>query len=435
VAGVDWSTLPGAAELGDELHGLMAELYPICRSLTGDGVRQTLAILERDGPLEITEVPSGTQVYDWTLPREWNIHDAWLASPDGTRVVDFRKSNLHVLGYSVPVNARLPLSELRQHLFTHPENPDWIPFRTSYYDEKWGFCLSQTQLDQLPEGEYEVVIDSSLEHGHVTYAEAHVPGELEDEVLFSTYICHPSLCNDNLSGIVLTAGLAKYLRRMELRYSYRFLFGPGTIGPLCWLWRNEDDLKRVKHGLVLACVGDPGPLTYKRSRLGDAEIDQAAANIVRAADGSVIPFEPWGGDERQFCSPGFNLPVGALTRSPADHFPGYHSSADDLDLVQPSSLADSLRRCLEIVDVLETNQRYRNLNPKGEPQLGKRGLYRSVAGGSSREAALLWVLNLSDGVHSLLDISDRSGLPYPAVRKAAEALLEHDLLEDADTPG
>ena len=413
MAGVDWNTLPSAEAVGSDMHRLMAELFPICRSLTGDGVRETFSILGRTVPLEITEIPSGTKIFDWTLPREWNIRDAWISGPDGTRVVDFNSSNLHVLGYSVPVRARMPLGELREHLFTHPENPDWIPFRTSYYQENWGFCLSQRQLEELPDGEYQAVIESSLSDGSVAYAEAHVPGELADEVLFSTYVCHPSLANDNLSGVVLTATLGKYLRPMDLRYSYRFLFGPGTIGPLSWLSKNEANVGRVKHGLVLSCVGDPGAPTYKQSRRGNAEIDQAAANVVQAAGGSVIPFEPWGGDERQFCSPGFNLPVGALSRTPADRFSGYHSSADNLELVRPEFLADSFRRCLEIVDVLETNGRYLNLNPKGEPQLGKRGLYRSIAGGSSTEAALLWVLNLSDGEHTLLDISDRSGLAYP----------------------
>jgi aminopeptidase-like protein len=432
LAGVDWDGLPEASKVGIEMHALMAELYPICRSLTGDGVRETFGILERDVPLEITEIPSGTQVFDWTLPREWNIRDAWIAGPDGARVVDFGESNLHVLGYSVPVHTRLPLVELREHLFTHPENPDWIPFRTSYYQENWGFCLSQRQLEQLPDGEYEAVIESSLSDGSVTYAEVYVPGELADEVLFSTYVCHPSLCNDNLSGVVLTATLAKYLRPMQLRYSYRFLIGPGTIGPLSWLWKNEANVGLVRHGLVLSCVGDPGALTYKRSRREDSEIDQTAANVVRASGGTVIPFAPWGGDERQFCSPGFNLPVGALSRTPADKFPGYHSSADDLDFVRPEFLADSFRHCLEIVDILETNASYVNLNPKGEPQLGKRGLYRSVAGGSSTEAGLLWVLNLSDGEHTLLDISDRSGIAYAAVREAAETLREHGLLEEVE---
>jgi aminopeptidase-like protein len=432
MAGIDWSSLPPESVLGEEMHNLMAELYPICRSLTGDGVRETFAILQRDVPLEVTEVPSGTRVFDWTLPREWNIGDAWIEGPDGRRVVDFKRSNLHVLGYSVPVRARVPLSELRKHLFTHPDNPDWVPFRTSYYSENWGFCLSQKQLEQMPEGEYEVVIDSALSDGSVTYAEAFIRGETPDEILVSAYTCHPSLCNDNLSGVVLTAALAKYLRSIPLRHSYRFLLGPSTIGPLCWLWKNENELDRIVSGLTISCAGDSGAPTYKQSRRGDGMIDQAAANVIRAAGGTVIPFDPWGGNERQFCSPGFDLPVGVLTRSLHDEFPGYHSSADDLDLVRPEFLADSLRWCLEIVDVLETNTRYLNLSPKGEPQLGRRGLYRSIAGGSSTEAALLWVLNLSDGKHSLLEISDRSGIAYSAVREAAETLQEHELLAEAD---
>ncbi len=430
--GIDWDALPSEGDLGRELHGLMGELYPICRSLTGDGVRETFARIARDVPLEITEIPSGTEVFDWVLPREWNIRDAWIANAAGDRVVDFRDSNLHVLGYSVPVNTRMPLAELREHLYTHPENPDWIPFRTSYYSENWGFCLSRRRLEELPDGEYEVVIDSSLTDGSVTYAEAVVPGALDAEVLFSTYACHPSLCNDNLSGVVLAAALARHLRPMHLRYTYRFLFGPGTIGPLSWLWKNESRLGRIRAGLALSCLGDPAALTYKRSRHEDAEIDQAAANVVRAAGGTDIPFSPLGGDERQFSSPGFALPVGALTRSPADRFPGYHSSADDLELVRPEALADSFLRCLEIIDVLESNGRYRNVSPKGEPQLGKRGLYRSVAGGSNAEAALLWTLNQSDGGHTLLDISDRSGLPFREIRSAAAALCAHSLLEQLD---
>jgi aminopeptidase-like protein len=428
MAGIDWGAV--SAEAGAEMHALMTELYPICRSLTGDGVRHTLEIVGRNVPLEVTEVPTGTKLFDWTVPREWNIRDAWIKAPDGTRVVDFDRSNLHVLGYSVPVRIRSSLADLREHLHVHPGNDDWVPFRTSYYAENWGFCLSKRALDALEDVEYEVVIDSTLADGSLTYAEAFVPGETSDEVLVSTYVCHPSLCNDNLSGIVLTAALAKCLRPMSLRYSYRFLFGPGTMGPLAWLSRNEARLDRIRHGLVASCVGDPGPMTYKRSRRGTAEIDQAVANVLRAAgpEHRVVDFDPWGGDERQFCSPGFDLPIGSLTRTPADRFPQYHSSADDLDFVRPEALAASFRCYLDVFDVLETNGVYVNQNPKGEPQLGKRGLYRQIAGESSRERALLWVLNMSDGSKSLLDIADLSGLPFGAVREAAAALESHDLL-------
>ena len=422
---------------GREMYSLMERLYPICRSLTGDGVRQTLDLIEEQIPLERTEVPSGTQVYDWTLPREWNIREAWLAGPDGKRVVDFADSNLHVLGYSAPVRKRLPLAELREHLFSDPERPDVTPYRTTYHDENWGFCLPHGQLEALADGEYEAVIDSTLTAGSVTYAECLLRGESEDEILLSTYIDHPSLCNDNLSGIVLLTALAAYLGDGKRHYSHRFLFSPATIGPLTWLSRHEPRLHRVKHGLVAACVGDPGRLTYKRSRRGDTEIDRVAEKVVLAAGGEVRDFRPLGGDERQFCSPGFDLPVGVLTRTPQDEFPGYHSSADDLELVRPEQLADSFAAYLAVFDLLESGARegnatYVNLNPKGEPQLGKRGLYRAVGGGSFTEGALLWVLNLSDGRHDLKGIAERSGLPFSEIREAADQLLAAGLLETAE---
>jgi aminopeptidase-like protein len=421
--------VPPAAQAGREIYELIRELYPICRSISGEGVRQTFHLLSRLLPLNVTEVPTGTAVLDWTVPREWNIRDAWIEDPSGKRIVDFRASNLHVLGYSVPVRTRLTLDELRDHLFTHPTQPDWIPFRTSYYNENWGFCLTQRQLESLPDGEYEVCIDSTLEDGSITYAEAVLPGDLEDEILISTYSCHPSLANDNCSGVALVAVLGKYLSQMKLRYTYRLLFSPGSIGPISWLAANEERLDRIKHGLVASCVGDPGHPTYKRSRRGNAEIDRAVANVLRdRGKHELREFVPLGGDERQFCSPGFDLPVGALSRTPADEFSEYHSSADNLELVQPDALGDSFALYLSVLDVLEQNGRYQNLNPKGEPQLGKRGLYRSVAGGSNREAALLWVLNLSDGRHDLIDISDRAVLPFRAVREAADALEDVELL-------
>lgn len=424
---------PPAEEVGRELHDLIATLYPICRSISGDGVRKTFELLRPFVDLEVTEVPTGTQVFDWTVPREWNIREAWIEDPTGRRVVDFADSNLHVLGYSVPVRARMPLEELREHVFTHETQPDWIPYRTSYYSERWAFCLSRRQLEALEPGEYDVCIDSSLEDGSITYAEAVLAGELEDEVLVSTYSCHPSLANDNVSGIALLAVLGKYLAQRPRRHTYRLLWSPGSIGPISWLARNEDRLGRVKHGLVASCVGDPGPMTYKRSRRGDAEVDRAVAVVLRDSgeEHRIREFAPLGGDERQFCSPGIDLPVGALSRTPADEFPEYHSSADDLELVQPGPLGDAVWTFLRVFETLERNAAYVNLSPKGEPQLGKRGLYRSVGGGSSREAALLWVLNLSDGSNDLLAIAERSGLPFAELAASADALRAAELLRRA----
>jgi aminopeptidase-like protein len=412
------------------MSALVERLYPICRSLTGDGVRETLSILREHVPLEVREVPSGTPVLDWTVPREWNIREAWIEGPDGSRVVDFADSNLHVVGYSTPVRARLSLEELRKHLHSLPDQPDWIPYRTSYWKEAWGFCLPHRRMQQLREGEYEVVIDSSLEDGHLTYGELLVEGDSEEEILISTHVCHPSLANDNLSGIAVSVFLAAELLGTRPRHSYRFLFVPGTIGPITWLALNEERLHRISHGLVLTLLGGPGGFVYKRSRRGDAHVDRAAAHVLRGR-GELRDFDPYGYDERQYCSPGFDLPVGRLTRTPHGEFPEYHTSADDLSLVEPARLQEALGVVREIVRLLEDNGSYRNLSPKGEPQLGRRGLYGSLGGGGEgreREEALLWVLSFSDGQHTLLDIAERSGLPFSAVRAAADALVDARLL-------
>ena len=418
--------------VGEELYKLVAELYPICRSITGDGVRRTLEVVDREIGLEVHEVPTGTPVLDWTVPREWNVRDAWVADAAGERVIDFQASNLHLLGYSVPVRATLPLAELRGHLFTLPEHPDWVPWRTSYYAERWGFCASQRLVDSLPDGDYEVCVDTTLADGYLTYGEHLVEGETDDEVLISCHVCHPSLANDNLSGIAVASRLARLLGQTRPRYSYRFLFAPGTIGSITWLARNEDRLDRVRHGLVLACVGDPGGFTYKRSRRGDAEIDQAVAHVLGRRPGHrVVDFSPYGYDERQYCSPGFDLPVGCLSRTPYAQYPEYHTSADDLDLVGPAQLQESLEVCWEVTQVLEGNRCFRNLRPKGEPQLGRRGLYGQIGGRSDaeeRQLAMLWVLNLSDGRHSLLDVAERAGLPFALVADVAGALEEAGLL-------
>jgi aminopeptidase-like protein len=423
--------------LGSRMHALVAELYPICRSITGEGLRRTLEILKRETGLSVQSVPTGETVLDWTVPREWNIRDAWIANGRGERVVDFRKSNLHIVNYSVPVRARMTLAELRPRLHTLPDRPDWIPYRTSYYTEDWGFCLAHRELERLVDGTYEVVIDSSLEPGRLDYGELFLPGSTAEEVLFSAHACHPSLANDNLSGLALLAALARLLAGAERRYSYRFLFVPGTIGSIAWLARNDEAAGRIRHGLTAACVGDAGPLTYKKSRRGDAEIDRAAQHVLRASGEphAVADFSPYGYDERQYNSPGYNLAVGSLTRTPHGKYPEYHTSADDLAFVRPEKLAGSLRTYFDIVAVLEGNGRFRNTQPKGEPQLGRRGLYRAIGGlpdPGELQMAMLWVLNLSDGGSTLLDIADRAGLPFDRVRAAAEALQAHDLLVPAE---
>lgn len=419
---------------GEAMYALVAELFPLCRSITGDGLRHTLRRLQQDVPLELVEVPSGTQVFDWTVPREWNIRDAFIANARGERVVDFRQSSLHVVNYSVPVRDRMRLSELRPFLHTLPDQPELIPYRTSYYRESWGFCLTQRALDALPDEEYDVCIDSSLAPGHLTYGEYVVPGRSDEEVLISCHCCHPSLANDNLSGIAVAMELARRLgeRASELQYSYRFLFIPGTIGSITWLACNLEIAARIQHGLVLSCLGDSGPLTYKQSRRGDALVDKAAAHVLRrfGCANPIREFVPYGYDERQYCSPGFNLALGCLTRTPNGEYAEYHSSADNLCLLHADALVDSLAACERILEILECDRRYVNQNPFCEPQLGKRGLYRSSGGAElpDYEMALLWVLNFSDGEHGLLEIAERSNTDFGTVLKAASDLAAQHLL-------
>ncbi len=432
----DLKTVLDPQAIGKNLHRFAAELYPICRSITGDGFRETLRQIERFIPLKRFEVPTGTQVFDWTVPREWNIRDAYVKNSQGDRVIDFKQCNLHVVNYSIPVHETMSLEALKPHLFSLPDQPDWIPYRTSYYKDTWGFCLTHKQLLELPEDQYQVCIDSTLEAGTLTYGEYYLPGEVEDEVLISCHACHPSLANDNLSGIAIAVHLAKSLSDLEHRYSYRFIFIPATIGSITWLSQNEDQVHRIKHGLVLSCLGDPGKSTYKKSRQGNAEVDRAVAHVLKHSeqDSNIIDFFPYGYDERQFCSPGFDLPVGCFMRSPNSKFPEYHTSADNLDFIQPEYLTDSFLKCLKVLTILEHNKTYVNQNPKCEPQLGRRGLYRSIGGSSGtglNELALLWTLNLSDGQHSLLDIAERSGFEFGVIQRVADALIETDLLKEA----
>lgn len=425
----------GATSSGAELIALIEELYPICRSITGDGLRRTLQIVSRLVPLQITEVPSGTPVLDWTVPKEWNIRDAWIADPSGRRVVDFRAHNLHVVNYSVPVRTKLRLEALRPHLFTLPKQPDLIPYRTSYWSETWGFCLTQRQLDALPDGEYEVCIDSTLEPGSLTYGEFVVPGEREEEILISAHVCHPSLCDDNLSGVAISAFLARALAAgPKPRYTMRFIYAPGTIGAITWLAQNRETAKRIRHGLTLTCLGDEHPFTFKQTVHGGTEIDRVAA-FVLAQSGlphQLIEFFPYGYDERQYNSPGFRIPVGSLMRGRHGMFPEYHTSADNLSLISAARMEESLRVLGDIVSVLNGNVTYQSLAPYGEPQLGKRGLYQAMGGTNipDLQLALLWVLNLSDGQHSLLDIAERARMDFRAIRHAADLLLAHDLLSE-----
>jgi aminopeptidase-like protein len=426
---------PGA---GPAMFELMADLFPLCRSITGPGLRDTLARISKVVPLELTEVPSGTQVCDWTIPPEWTIRDAWVADATGQRVIDFARSNLHVVSYSTAVERRLSLDELRPHLHTVPDHPSWVPYRTTYYAPGWGFCLSQEALDALPAGEYEAVIDASLEDGSLTYGQCVLPGDTSEEIFVSSHVCHPSLANDNLSGVVVAAYLAGLLATVERHYTYRFLFAPGTIGAIAWLAAHEGILDRIRGGLVLACVGDDGPPVFKRSRRGDTELDRAGALAMghHAVAGEVIDFSPYGNDERQFCSPGFDLPVGAITRSGHDRSVRHHTSADDLASIDPAALADTLDLCLEVIGVLEGNARLTSLSPKGEPQLGRRGLYRSFGGRAEQaelESALLWVMSMADGERTTLDVAERAGLPFAVVAEAVRALEDVGLVRRSAT--
>lgn len=422
---------------GQFMYQLIVDLYPICRSITGDGFRSSLRLLQKVIPLKMHEIPSGTQVFDWIVPKEWNIRDGYIKNSQGEKIVDFQKNNLHILSYSIPIDRQLSLEELKEHLYSIPDHEDWIPYRTSYYKKNWGFCVSHQLFKNLRNDNYHVFIDSSLEDGHLTFGEYYLKGDLEDEVLISCHCCHPSLCNDNLSGMALSSYLANYLTGKKMTYSYRFLFIPGTIGSIAWLKINESRVSRIKHGLVVACVGDPGKMHYKKSRSGDNEIDQAAAHVLKHSgqDYALLDFTPNGYDERQYCSPGFNLPVGSLTRTPHGCFAEYHSSADNLDFIKHDSLADSCLKYIQVIDVIENNKKYLNTQPKCEPQLGKRCLYGDFGGRRDAnlfESALLWVLNLSDGFCSLLNIADRAGLKFSYIHEAALILVEKGLLVEAD---
>ena len=427
----DWEQLL-TPDAGVEIFAFAARIFPICRSITGDGVRETLREIGAHLQLEVHEVPTGTEVFDWTIPREWNIRDAYIRTSAGEKIVDFAQSNLHVMSYSIPVRKRLMLAELKKHIHTLPEQPELIPYRTSYYADDWAFCMTHRQLEGLAEDVYEVVVDSSLESGSLTYGEYLHKGETDEEFLLSAHVCHPSLANDNCSGVALLTHLARRMAGAQTRYSYRFLFAPGTIGAITWLAANEARSGRIKHGLVVSMVGDGGGPTYKKSRRGDAVIDRAMEHVLHHSGmaATIEDFSPYGYDERQYCSPGFNLPVGLFQRSKYATIPQYHTSADNLSFIKPEHLLESYSVIVKAIGVIENDEVCRNTAPKCEPQLGKRGLYKRVGGENiaAENMAMLWVLNFSDGNHSLLDIAERSKLPFETVLRATRLLQAHNLL-------
>ncbi|MBX9740629.1 MAG: DUF4910 domain-containing protein [Beijerinckiaceae bacterium] len=416
---------------------MVLDLYPINRSITGDGVRQTLARIAQDIPLQLHEVPTGTPVLDWEVPREWNARAARIEDMQGRILVDFADNNLHLVSYSMPVDRVLSRDELARHVHTLPDQPALVPYRTAYYAESWGFCLSHALWESMRDESYRVVIDASLEPGSLTYGEWLIPGESADEVLISAHCCHPSLANDNLSGLAVATHLARRMASRKRRLSYRFLFTPATVGAITWLARNEDVVPRIRHGLILSCVGDRGGFHYKQSRQGDALVDRAVAHVLklRSPSYSLLPFGPFGYDERQYCSPGYNLPVGCFMRSPNGTFPEYHTSADNLDLVSPEAMADSLDTLTAILELLDDNRLYERLDGRGEPQLGRRGLYRAISGqkeaGGVTQLALLWVLNLADGRHTLLDMAERAQMSFGEIKAAADLVAEAGLILEA----
>jgi aminopeptidase-like protein len=421
-------------ELGARLDAMVRDLYPLCRSLTGEGLRETIRRVGEVVPLTIHEVPSGTPILDWEVPLEWAIRAARIEALDGRVLVDFAASNLHVVNYSRPVDAVVGRDELARHVHTLPDQPDLIPYRTGYFADDWGFCLQHRVWETMRDESYRVVVDSELFKGATTYGECFIPGSTDREVLISVHCCHPSLANDNLSGIAIAAHLAARQARAPRRLGYRFLFVPATIGALSWLSANESRTGRIEAGLVLTCIGDPGAFHYKRSRRGDAAIDRAVARVLaeRGAPHRLLPFVPMGYDERQYCSPGFDLPVGCFMRSPNGTFPEYHTSADNPDFVSAAAMTESYDVLCDVLDVLDRDLTYVRLDGRGEPQLGRRGLYRAIGGESSdaTQPALMWVLNLADGRHSILDMAERSGLPFVQLAAAARIARDHDLIRE-----
>ena len=433
--------MSGFRSLGQEMHELATRLYPMHRAVTGEGVRQTFAEIAALVPLQVNEIPSGTDVLGWEVPQEWSLRDAFIADADtGERLVDIHDSNLHVVNCSMPVDEQMSWAQLEPYLWTVPQFPDRIPYRTGYFRETWGFCLSENQKTRLADRDagYRVSIDSRFFAGSLSYGEVDIAGRSDRTVLLYTHCCHPSLANDNLSGIVVASYLAKALQDRQLKHSYRIVMAPATIGAISWLSCNEDLCRRIDYGLVLSLLGDSGNFTYKNSRRETAAVDRIAGEVVSSSGGSVRSFTPQGYDERQFCSPGFNLPVGCLMRTPPGEFNQYHTSADDLDFIRADSLQESLEVCLQIVDRIERNVVPISSHQKGEPRLGDFGLYRAYgeAGHDGQlQQAIMWVLNQADGDTDLNAIATRSGLPLDLIRHATARLIEHGLVAETTDSG
>lgn len=423
--------------IGQQMHDLAARLYPMHRAITGQGVRDTFEEIAKHIPLNVHEVPTGTPVLDWHVPHEWNLHDAFIADANtGTRLIDVADSTLHIVNYSRAVNQQMSWQELLPHLWTVPEFEDRIPYRTGYFRDTWGFCLSEIQKKSLadPSRSYHVVIDSQSSDGALSYAECQIQGQSERVVLLYTHCCHPSLANDNLSGIVVATFLAQALQSRSLKHTYRIVMAPATIGAITWLAQNESSLATIDYGLVLSLLGDAGNLTYKRSRRGSSPIDRIAERIVHDTGGSVRNFSPNGYDERQFCSPGFDLPMGCLMRTPPGEFNEYHTSADNLEFVKPKYLQHSLSSLLQIIDEIEDNIIPVNLRPQGEPRLGEYGLYKAFGeDGHTAElqSAVMWLLNQADGITDLDSIATRSGLSVARIRQALGVLCQHGLMAES----
>lgn len=413
---------------------LAQKLWRIPRSITGAGVRQTLSILNEIVPLAIKEFPSGQKVLDWTIPQEWKVNKAYVKRLNGETVVDFDDHNLHLLGYSTPFAGIVSKNELASHIYTLPNQPNAIPYHTSYYTPRWGFCMEHERFLSMNDDKYEVCIDTELFDGFLTLADGFIQGESDDEVLFSTYVCHPMMANNELSGPIVQTMLYKWLaNQAKPKYSYRFIYIPETIGSIVYLHHYGKELKeKTKAGFVITCVGDNGDFTYKKTRLGNRATDKVAQFALENTSHKVLNWFPTGSDERQYCSPAFDLPIGSITRSMYGMYPEYHTSLDNLDFISEEGLVGSFEIYKKIVNILENNHKYQNMCVGGEPQLGSRGLYHTLSGAVGVEESVqanLWVLAYADAEHDLIDISRLSGIDFEILNMAAKRLVEAGLIK------